>query len=803
MTEPLQIGQFAIVDHEPVERGPNAGTFMGRGPAGERAELYLLAEGTTPAGESFAGHVISSAGQRWQTLDISVTGALREVFAEADAGLREWNRKSIAQHRVRIGLTAIARKGEQTILAQAGPSVVFHWMPEGVQVYAPDEEYAAPLGMNEAAEPQLRRIDLRSSDRLLLISTAALSQMDDDIVAGILGLPSDTVLPNLFRRVRGLRDVTALLLAGESGAQSMLPPGEGGGVIGGGPEPGARGEEGRPGFQPSLFISDRGEDDVAVARRQIMAVSERLRAREAVLPSLAATTAVPAPLRRAAGGEEFRGYIETRTTASVGAGAMAPGRLMPGRTEVTHSGANTGSRDASFTRGLSRRRAALPPARPVSDAPLATEMAATRIAAQQPVALASTGGESLVRDGSPVIDSTPLIKVRSSAGGRWRPDGPLSSKRELIPAGSLPPTWMIVVAGLAVLFAVVGFIAGPQLIGRSDNERFVSLVNDAERNLASARALQDPTERRASLTSAQALLLEARDLAPESTEVSRLLLEVTEGLNQLDGVRAPVSVEAIADLRQFGERPLTPDTLVAGGGQLFLLDGSGEQVVEVDVDGGAARTVYKSDGNLGQGRPIAIAYYDAPDLGVPALLVADANKQLWLVNDREVRQLPFAVSGGVTDIATRAQELYVLDASAKAVFRLAPSDGGFVGPARVIEGDDLASAARLTIDGDEIFTSDKDGTIHRFAGKLSLTMSTAGIDKPLTAARRAAPIGNDGEVAVLDPANDRIVVLRRDGTFAYQYRHADFAASAAMAIEDGVAYIFSGGYVRRVALPSE
>ncbi len=92
MTEPLQVGQFAIVDHEPVERGPNAGTFQGKGPTGDRAELFLLAEGTTPAGESFAGHVISSAGQRWQTLDISVTGALREdpgfeVCGEAANGL--------------------------------------------------------------------------------------------------------------------------------------------------------------------------------------------------------------------------------------------------------------------------------------------------------------------------------------------------------------------------------------------------------------------------------------------------------------------------------------------------------------------------------------------------------------------------------------------------------------------------------------------------------------------------------------------------------------------------------------------
>lgn len=785
-----------------MERGPNAGTFQGKGPAGDRAELFLLAEGTTPAGESFAGHVISTAGQRWQSLDISVTGALREVFAEADSGLRDWNRKSIAQHRVRIGLTAIARKAGQTILAQAGPSVVFHWMPEGVQVYVPDEEFATPLGMNDEAQPQLRRIDVRTGDRLLLISTAALAEMDDDVVAGILGLPADTVLPNLFRRVRSLRDVTALLLASDTGVQSMLPPGESDGVIGGGLDRPSRGDEGRAGFQPSLFISDRGEDDVAVARRQIMAVTERLRAREAVTPSLATSMAVPAPLRRAAGGEEYRGYIETRTSASTAAGTMTTTRQLPARTDVTATESNAGRRDASFSRTLSRRRSAPPPSRPLSDAPLAADMAADRIAAQQPIAVGVTGGESLVHEGSPVIESAPLVKVRASAGGRWRPDGPLS-RRELIPAGSLPPTWMIVAAGLAVLLVVVGFIAGPQLIGRSDDERFLSLVNDAERNLASARALQDATERRAALTSAQALLLEAKDLAPESTEVSRLLIEVNEGLNQLDGVRAPVSVEAIADLRQFGERPLTPDTLVAGGGQLFLLDGSGEQVVEVDPDSGAARTVYQSDANLGQGRPIAIAYYAAGDLGVPALLVADASKKLWLVNDREVRQLPFAVSGGVTDIATREQELYVLDAGAKAVFRMAPSDGGFVGPQKVLEGDALANAARLTVDGDEIFTSDKDGTIHRFAGKLTLAMSTSGIDKPLTAARRATPIGDDGEVAVLDPANDRIVVLRRDGTFAYQYRHADFAASATMAIEDGFAYIFSGGYVRQVTLPAD
>jgi hypothetical protein len=54
-------------------------------------------------------------------------------------------------------------------------------------------------------------------------------------------------------------------------------------------------------------------------------------------------------------------------------------------------------------------------------------------------------------------------------------------------------------------------------------------------------------------------------------------------------------------------------------------------------------------------------------------------------------------------------------------------------------------------------------------------------------------------VGFLVGGNDRIVVLRRDGGFDRQYRHADFAGASAFAIREGVAYIFSGAQLRRVA----
>src|SRR5690606_37895520 len=133
-------------DHEPVDRGPNAGIFQGRGPAGERAELFVVAEGTTPAGEAFAAHVVSGLGQLWTSLDISVTGSLRRCFAEAERNVRDWNLKSIAQHRVAVGLTCFARKGDQAVIAQAGPTIAFHLSGGHLEIYQPAGEAATAIG---------------------------------------------------------------------------------------------------------------------------------------------------------------------------------------------------------------------------------------------------------------------------------------------------------------------------------------------------------------------------------------------------------------------------------------------------------------------------------------------------------------------------------------------------------------------------------------------------------------------------------------------------------------------------------
>ncbi|MEX2081706.1 MAG: hypothetical protein WEC33_08830, partial [Dehalococcoidia bacterium] len=375
MTEPLQVGQFAIVDHEPVDRGPNAGMFHGKGPHDDRAELYAVAEGTTPAGESFAGHVVSAIGQAWQSHDMSLTGALGQVFREGERNLREWNTKSIAQHRVSLGLTCFARRGNQAVVAQAGPSVAFHLSGGKLTSYFPDEEHARPLGFGGIPNPQLNRITLASGDRLLLLSTIALRELDDGLIAGILALGPDKILPELYQRLKELRNVTVLLITEPVRLAAPVALA----ALAGDPEDvmidatAARGDgdEQDDGFQASLFVEGKmeAEEAVELARRRLEEVDAGARVR-VVVPTMAAEA--PVPLRRASGETVLARLAERHARLSRGRASLnAAAAAGPARQIVRPPSGQRGiaarvedrerSRTASFGRGLVREEPPPPP----------------------------------------------------------------------------------------------------------------------------------------------------------------------------------------------------------------------------------------------------------------------------------------------------------------------------------------------------------------------------------------------------------------------------------------------------------
>lgn len=826
MTEPLQVGQFAIVDHEPVDRGPNAGVFHGKGPADDRAELFILAEGTTPAGEAFAGHVVSAIGQAFTGLDMSLTGSLRRLFADAERNLGDWNRKSIAQHRVSIGLTCFGRRGDQAVIAQAGPSVAFHHHAGGVTPYFTDEQHGRPIGL-APAEPQLTRIPFAPGDRLLMISTPALAELDDELIAGILGLPADQILPDIYRRVQHLRHLTVLLVTGpgESVPEAGGEAGQADVVIDAtAPVPSApadRQADAGPTYQPSLFIDDEKEDIVYSARRQLLEIAPRRQmdpivpasVAEAPAPLLRASGETTATLHRIAADTQARAAISRAAVASVATStAMTPGALTSrpawrgpssaGAFEppVNSAGGGDGrrrQRRESFTRGLVSPGA--PPTRPEvlnEDLPLVDDLAAgrrARVGAVTPASetIANEAGAALSGGGS-------LVRMRDSMGGRWKGNNTFNRHAT---GAQLPPTWMVIAVGLGILLLLVGLITLPQMLEGDDAERYVELMDGAAQRLATARVVLDPAEKRIALNEAQAMLLQAREIDASSAQAADLYAEVSAALQEMDNIIEPASVEVLATLEQFGDKSVAVVRMTVGPGAAFVLDTNSAQVIELPLAGGDPLVVYTEDKSQQRGRPVALAQLDASDLGGPVLLIADSLNHLWAYSgEGGLRAVAFNAGAGltVTDIAVNGRDLYVLDAGQKTVFRYTQNDTGFPNPPeKALATEDLASARRLMVDA-EIITSDEQGALHRFInGQVALTLSQSGIDKKLVAPETAQALSQN-EIALLDAPNDRIVVFRRDGAFDRQYRHKDFRAASAFAVSNGEVYIFSDSRLRKI-----
>ncbi|MFQ5380297.1 MAG: hypothetical protein ACE5EF_01560 [Dehalococcoidia bacterium] len=800
MSEPLAVGQFAIVDHEPVDRGPCVGVFHGRGPAGDRPELYVLAEGTSTAGEQFAAHVISAAGQAWAAVDMSLTGSLRRLFAEAERNLRDWNDKSIAQHRVSLGLSAVARRGRQVVLAQAGPSLAFHLKSGSARLYGPEAEHARAIGgSNRPTAPQLRGLVVEPGDRVLLINTAALEVADQDLIGAILSLPADEVLRDLYQRVREARSISVLLLtlpeAADSGHPSTQPRDEEPTI--GEDEAGAEGEfiigvdtpsPSESAYQPSLFIAPAGASTAGQgdAPRSFSprAISEELPAvQEALLE----------PLRRAAG-EHGLVFMDRSSTDSPSESAQGEARTPGARASEVR--ARRGARGGeSFYRGLRPTDRAVPrPPASAGDAPPVEALARHRREQSSP---RSGDATATLEATAQLAAGTSLVEVREGPRGRWRGSGSIGGRQRLRPPQA---SWLLI--SLVLLAAVLGvaLFALPSQFRESSDERYARLVAEAGAAVAAAQDEEDPAARREMLTVARATLLEAREVHRGGSEVSRLVEDVTTALAQLDAVFTPVSVEEVASLEEFGDQPLAISRLVVGSGVVYMLDPAAGLVVAVATNGGDKGVAFQADEALGTGTPIAAAALEAEPGDSRVVLLDDANA-LWLLHLSEPpEQIPFEAPAGlqVADMTAAGASLYLLDSSAATVysFQLGP-DGRASNPTVALEAADLANAQYLLV-SDGFITVDYDGTIHRFDKAVALKLSLAGIDTPLVAAEPPQDMGGTGNIAILDPSMDRVVVASSDGTFVRQYRHEDFAQITALVTSQRGSFVVSGGALRTV-----
>ena len=208
----IWVGRYAIVDGAVREHGP-AFVDRVRQREEEHVRLLVLAEPADARSAPFCAEVAEAVSELFARESLSVTGGLLRALRQAHANLAEWNRRSLREHAVAVGITCVAiRDGEATI-AQAGPGTVFTWGPEGLQRHAAGEGDAAhPLGGAQAIAPQFQQ--LRVDGRLILLLTGNVEgQVGQPAIAAALAAGAERALPDLFVRTRNIANMTAALVA--------------------------------------------------------------------------------------------------------------------------------------------------------------------------------------------------------------------------------------------------------------------------------------------------------------------------------------------------------------------------------------------------------------------------------------------------------------------------------------------------------------------------------------------------------------------------------------------------------------
>ncbi len=360
----------------------------------------------------------------------------------------------------------------------------------------------------------------------------------------------------------------------------------------------------------------------------------------------------------------------------------------------------------------------------------------------------------------------PSIRRTRTVGGR-------SSPAPLVP-------WRTVgiVAGIAVVLALLAWLVLPGILSEDRAEGLDTAIAQAEAQLGIAATAESAAAEREALRNALTEAERARALAPSDPRVDQIVADAEARLAALDAVTNIADLDSIVTFEGSITAPVQPEELAVGGNSIWLRESGRGRVIRIDPDGDddpvevfRAGEVY---GDVTAREPVAMAW----DASTQRLMIVDAGRALFAVTIGDDVAQPVVLRDAeemrsIASIAVYLGNLYVLDPIAGEVWRYLPAGEGFDSErSGILGGVDLEGSTGLAVDG-EVFVFDAPSLRHFIQGREQEPM-LRGIDSAVE-----SPVGLVEDVLreilyVADRGGGRIVASDRDGDFFRQYRHPDF-----------------------------
>lgn len=218
------VGRFAIVSGQAQEEGPLLRSFARQRPDEEEDELYVLVEPASPQAAEYCSQLVDALGSVFRQDILSTTGAMLRALRSAHHQLYDWNQRTLREHRVAAGVSALAVRGRNAFLAQVGPAVAYHVGDGRVRRLEPEGEGREPLGASLAFGPQILRFQMSPGDLVLIASPRLDELADEETLRAVLLRGGDEALVELFRLARGQQDFSLVLLACVVEPETEAPP---------------------------------------------------------------------------------------------------------------------------------------------------------------------------------------------------------------------------------------------------------------------------------------------------------------------------------------------------------------------------------------------------------------------------------------------------------------------------------------------------------------------------------------------------------------------------------------------------
>ncbi len=208
----IWVGRYAMVGGEPREASPWL-IDRRRVSGGDSVRLVVLAEPADERSEPYCTEVAEAVADLFGRDSLSLTGGLLRALRQTHANLVEWNRHSLREHRVAVGVTCVAIRDDEATIALAGPGPAYRAGPSGVERFGTEDAAARhPLGGEEPVEPRFLTAPFHDAS-ILLLTSAAEDVAGEQAIAQAVSAGAERTLGDLYALTRDMSDMSAVLLA--------------------------------------------------------------------------------------------------------------------------------------------------------------------------------------------------------------------------------------------------------------------------------------------------------------------------------------------------------------------------------------------------------------------------------------------------------------------------------------------------------------------------------------------------------------------------------------------------------------